>query len=60
MRKGYLSEYFEGVAVKRISAVEASPERSNQHEFNGISELRKLLGLNRRIFPARFLYLMED
>jgi hypothetical protein len=44
MKKGYLSEYFEGVAAKRLSAVEADVLRSNQHEFNGVEGLRKILG----------------
>jgi EcoRII C terminal len=44
MKKGYLSEYFEGVAAKRLSAVEADVLRSNQHEFNGVEGLRHMLG----------------
>jgi hypothetical protein len=44
MRKGYLSEYFEGVAAKRLSAVEADVLCSNQHEFNGVEGLRQMLG----------------
>lgn len=44
MKKGYLSEYFEGVAAKRLSAVEADVLRSNQHEFNGVEGLRQMLG----------------
>ncbi|MBB6179828.1 hypothetical protein HNQ75_001796 [Rhizobium flavum] len=34
MRRGLLSGYFDGVTVKRLSAVEANVRRSNQHEFN--------------------------
>ena len=60
MKEGHLSEYFEGIAAKRLSAVEASPERSNQHEFNGVSDLKKMLGVEKQTFPARFLYLTED
>lgn len=44
MRRGYLSEYFEGVAAKRLSAVEADVIRSHQHEFNGVEGLREILG----------------
>ena len=44
MKKGYLSEYFVGVAAKRLSAVEADVLRSNQHEFNGVEGLRQMLG----------------
>jgi hypothetical protein len=44
MKRGYLSEYFEGVAAKRLSLVEADVLRSNQHEFNGVEGLREILG----------------
>ena len=44
MKKGFLSQYFEGVSAKRLSAVEASPDRSNQHEFNGVKALRSYWG----------------
>jgi len=58
MKQGYLSQYFDGVAVKRLSAVEIDLARSNQHEFNGVDELKKLLGdSGKRRFNARFLYL---
>ena len=60
MKKGFLSEYFEGVAVKRLSAVEADTGSSNQHEFNGVGDMRKMLGSGRQCFPARFSYLDED
>jgi len=39
MKQGYLSQYFDGVALKRLSAVEANVSRSNQHEFNGVESL---------------------
>lgn len=59
MRRGYLSEYFEGIAAKTLSAVEADTVRSNQHEFNGVESLKKLFGRGstRVEFPARFVYL---
>jgi hypothetical protein len=60
MKKGFLSEYFEGVAVKRLSAVEADPVSSNQHEFNGVGPMKNMLGTGRQTFPARFTYLGED
>ena len=61
MKKGYLSEYFIGVTAKRLSAVEAHPESSNQHEFNGIKSLKKLLGLKRLTdTPTRFVWLGEE
>ncbi len=36
LRRGSLADHFEGVAAKRLSAVETDPKRSNQHEFNGV------------------------
>ncbi|TPL38890.1 type II restriction endonuclease [Mesorhizobium sp. B2-4-6] len=44
MRRGLLSDYFDGVAVKRLSAVEADILCSNQHEFNSSKQLTSLLG----------------
>jgi len=60
MNQGYLSSYFEGVAIKQLSAVEANPSVSNQHEFNGVGRLKRLLGTGRKHFSARFIYLGED
>lgn len=62
MIKGYLSQYFEGVAVKRLSAVEAHPERSNQHEFDGVQGLKQMLGepKGKQKFDARFIYLSDS
>jgi hypothetical protein len=60
MRRGLLSDYFEGAAVKRLSAVEANPERSHQHEFAG-GHLRKMFGDEDRLkFPARFIWLSDE
>ena len=44
MKNGYLSQYFDGVAVKVLSQVEANILVSHQHEFNGVEALRNLLG----------------
>lgn len=33
--------------LKTLSAVEARPERSNQHEFNGVSQLKSMFGLDK-------------
>lgn len=62
MKQGYLSQYFKGVAVKRLSAVEANPRRSNQHEFNGVESLRSVLAepVGKVRFPTRFLYLSDQ
>ncbi|MBF0235322.1 MAG: restriction endonuclease [Desulfamplus sp.] len=61
MKKGYLSQYFEGVAVKIISPVEADVLTSNQHEFNGVEGLRNILGEpdGKVRYKAKFLYLTD-
>jgi hypothetical protein len=62
MKAGYLSEFFSGVVMKRLSAVEANTARSNQHEYNGTKELIRLFGkaTARHEFPAKFIYLTDD
>lgn len=60
MKKGHLSEYFSGVAIKRMAAVEADLFRSNQHEFDGVTELKQLFGTERRKFDANFIYLADN
>ncbi len=46
MKKGFLSEYFEGVGVKRLSKVDADPKSSNQHEIGTTRDMRAFLGEN--------------
>lgn len=61
MRAGYLSQFFEGVAAKRLSGVEANPAQSNQHEFNGVQGLKSLFGSEiKREVSATFLYLSDN
>ncbi len=60
MKKGYLSEYFSGVAAKKLSAVEADPGASNQHELNGVSKLKRILGLEKKTMRARFVYVSDS
>ncbi|HSA07098.1 MAG TPA: type II restriction endonuclease [Candidatus Gastranaerophilales bacterium] len=60
MKKGFLSEYFEGVAAKRLSAVEIDSQISHQHEFNGVNGLRKMLGNDRQNFKASYIYISES
>ena len=58
-----LAEHFAGAAGKYLSAVEAQPVRSNQHEFNGVTALRGLLGdppAGGRTFSADFVFLDDD
>lgn len=62
MKQGFLSQYFEGAALKRLSAVEADVLRSNQHEFNGVEGLRDIIGEpeGKVRFDAKFLYLTDQ
>jgi hypothetical protein len=62
MKSGHLSQYFSGVASKRLRKVEVDPKTSNQHEFDGINPLRAILGetTDTRRFPARFLFLADE
>ena len=57
MKKGYLSQYFEGVAVKRLSSVEINIDASNQHELNGVSKIKSLLGSDDKRFDTKFLWI---
>jgi hypothetical protein len=62
MKAGYLSEFFAGVALKTLSAVEADMSRSHQHEFNGVQDLIRVFGraVEKHSFTARFIYLTDD
>ncbi len=60
MIKGHLSQYFIDVAYKKLSAVEASSHRSNQHEFNGVGALKNMLGTEKHKYSATFIYLCDD
>jgi len=56
-----LSQYFDGVAVKRLTAVEVGGANSNQHEFQGVSGLRDILGApeEKTTFETKFLFLFD-
>lgn len=62
MKQGYLSEYFEGIAAKRISAVEANVLVSNQHEFQGVEGLKEILGepIGKVPYSAKVVYLNDE
>jgi hypothetical protein len=60
MRRGYLSEYFDGVARKQLRAVDAEPTRSNQHEVGTTPEMRRFLGERKHAFPAIFIWLSTE
>lgn len=60
-RRGMLSDLFEGVVVKKLTAVETITPTSNQHEIQGTKPLRRMFGdAERRQIPTRFVWLGED
>lgn len=48
------SVYLKQSCIKTLTAVEAERNRSNQHEFNGVTQLKQIFGLNRIISDAEF------
>jgi hypothetical protein len=56
-----LSRHFKGTAVRILTAVEVHPERSNQHEFNGVANHKKHFGTDgHETKHARFVWLSDD
>lgn len=45
---------FKASCVKTLSAVEAEPTRSNQHEFNGVAQLKNIFGTKKVEMIASF------
>lgn len=61
MRRGQLRDYFAGVGIKRLTAVDAEPARSNQHEIGTTDAMRnQFLGKTRLEFPATYVWLGQD
>ncbi len=61
MNKGHLSGYFTTAVSKKLSAVEVNPQRSNQHEFNGSKELKKVFtDQSRMTYSAKFIWIQEE
>ena len=62
MKRGQLADYFEGVGVKRLSAVDAEPKTSNQHEVGTTRKMRDdfLGGDHQKKFDAVYVWLGED
>ncbi len=61
IRRGFLSELFIGVVVKRLTLVETVTHRSNQHEFQGTRPFRELFGdEDQRQIPTRFIWLSGE
>ena len=44
----------EPVCLKTLSPVEAHPNVSNQHEFNGVAQLKSIFGLEKVKLPGVF------
>jgi len=62
MKFGVLADLFEGAGAKVLTEVEINRQRSNQHEFQGVSGFRAFLGTptEKRTFPATFYWLGGD
>ncbi|MDQ1192145.1 hypothetical protein QE419_000911 [Brevundimonas vesicularis] len=61
MSRGILSDHFTGVVFKTLSAVETNLLTSNQHEYNGTSALKRVLGPGQPVtFRTRFLLLADE
>jgi hypothetical protein len=62
VKNGYLSQYFDGVAAKTLSQVEANIRVSHQHEFNGVSSLRQILGQSsdKTKYLGKWMYFTDD
>ena len=61
MNNGYLSQYFEAIAAKKLSSVEVDSAKSHQHEFNGSRELKAVLRTAERTqFPTKFIWIEEQ
>lgn len=62
MRRGQLRDFFAGVSVKRLSAVDAEPKKSNQHEVNTTRDMRdNFLGdTQREEFRVSYVWMGHD
>ena len=60
MRRGQLRDYFRGAGAKRLSAVDAEPKTSNQHEVGTGPMRRHFLGEDQRHFPTVYVWLGQE
>lgn len=61
MKRGQLRDHFAGVGVKRLSAVDAEPKRSNQHEIGTTKDMLRFLGkVHKQQYPVRYIWLGGD
>lgn len=55
-----LCKYFSSVGVKRLSQVEVIAKLSNQHEFNGIGDFKRMFGSQKKKFNAKYIFISDD
>lgn len=60
MKNGYLKKYFTSIIAKKLSVVETTPKKSNQHEFNANKGMKRIFGMDDRKFKTSFLYIDDD
>ena len=62
MKCGQLRDHFRGVGAKRLTAVDAEPKSSNQHEIGTTQAMRsEFLGEGpKKTFPAVYIWLGRD
>ena len=60
MNRGHLSEYFEGVGVKKLSPVDSQPKSSNQHEIGTTPAMREFLGTEKTTFGVKYIWLSVE
>ena len=62
MTRGHLRDYFVGVGVKRLRAVDAEPKISKQHEIGTTSQMRQqfLHADGKERFKTIFVWLADD
>lgn len=63
--RGYMTKFFDGVVIKKLSAVEAlKAQSSNQHELNATLPIQEVFGrpvdLEKIYIPTRFYYLSDE
>ena len=61
MTNSYLRDHFVGVGAKRLTAVDAEPQSSNQHEVGTTRDMRhQFLGENNRRHKTIYVWLDDD
>ena len=55
-----LSSIFAGIGAKRLSQVEVNTQVSHQHEFNGVTQFKHLLGNKKSTYLAKFIFLQDN